>query len=68
MWSVRHTELIKTLGVKPHAYVLEELGYIRAVDPGFVQACTDEKLLTCLEEFKKTGDDVSPFEWELSNR
>ena len=68
VWSIRHTELIKTLGVTSHAYVLEELGYIRAVDLSFVQDCTDEELLTCLEEFKKTGDDISPFEWELSNR
>lgn len=68
VWSVRHTELIKTLGVTSHSYVLEELGYIRAVDLGFVQACTDDELLTCLEEFKKTGDDISPFEWELGNR
>ena len=68
VWSIRHTELIKTLGVTSHSYVLEELGYIRAVDLGFVQDCTDEELLTCLEEFKKTGDDISPFEWELGNR
>lgn len=68
VWSVRQTELIKTLGVTSHSYVLEELGYIRAVDLGFVQACTDEELLTCLYEFEKTGDDISPFKWALSNR
>lgn len=68
VWSEQHRELIKTLGVTSHSYVLEELGYIRAVDLGFVQACTDEELLMCLDEFKKTGDDISPFEWELSNR
>ena len=68
VWSIRHTELIKTLGVKSHAYVLKELGYIRAVDLGFVQACTDEKLLTCLYEFEKTGDDIHAFKWELANR
>lgn len=68
VWSEQHRELIKTLGVKSHAHVLEELGYIRAVDLGFVQACTDEELLTCLYEFEKTGDDISPFKWELGNR
>ena len=68
VWSIRHTELIKTLGVESHAQVLENLGYIRAVDLGFVQACTDEELLTCLYEFEKTGDDIHVFKWELSNR
>lgn len=68
VWSVRHTELIKTLGVTSHAYVLEELGYIRAVNLGFVQACTDEELLTCLYEFEKTGDDIHAFKWEVANR
>lgn len=68
VWSAQHRELIKTLGVTSHAYVLEELNYIRAVDLGFVQACTDEELLTCLYEFEKTGDDIHVFKWELSNR
>lgn len=68
VWSAQHRELIKTLGVTSHAYVLEELGYIRAVDLSFVQGCTDEELLTCLEEFEKTGDDIHAFRWELANR
>lgn len=68
VWCKNHREIIKTLGVTSHSYVLEELGYIRAVDLSFVQACTDEELLTCLEEFEKTSDDISPFKWELSNR
>lgn len=68
VWSAQHRELIKTLGVTSHAYVLEQLGYIRAVDLGFVQGCTDEELLTCLEEFEKTSDDLHAFKWELSNR
>ena len=68
VWSIRHTELIKTLGVASHSYVLEKLGYIRAVDLGFVQDCTDEELLTCLYEFEKTGDDIHAFQWEVANR
>lgn len=68
VWSAHHRELIKTLGVTSHAYVLEELGYIRAVNLGFVQACTDEELLTCLYEFEKTGDDTHAFKWEVANR
>ena len=68
VWSAQHRELIKTLGVTSHSYVLEELGYIRAVDLGFVQDCTDKELLTCLQEFEKTGDDIHAFKWELGNR
>lgn len=68
VWSEQRRELYKSLPVVSHWLALDYLGYIRAVDLSFVQDCTDEELLTCLAEFEKTGDDISPFEWELGNR
>ena len=68
IWCRKHTELVKTLGVKSHEHVLEKRGYTRAVHLGFVSYCTDEELLACIYEFEKTGDDLSPFLWQLDLR
>lgn len=68
VWDANHREVVKTLGIRSHADVLEDLGYIRAVNLGVVQDCTDEELLAFACEFEKTGDDLSPFLWEVENR
>lgn len=68
VWSAQHRELIKTLGVESHEYVLGYLGYIRAVDLEVVQAFSDEELLMCLAEFEKTSDDINVFLYELEKR
>lgn len=68
VWCCHHREQIKTLGVRSHAQVLENLGYIWRVDSEWVESASDDVLLTCLVEFEKTQDETLLFDRELKRR
>lgn len=65
-----NVEVLKTLGVKSHRDVLEQLGYRWCVDRIYISTLSDDELLKCIEEFNLSQDYASahPFEEELLNR
>lgn len=68
VWCLQHKEIVKTLGRVSHESVLDDLGYIRAVDFNWLTHLTDLELDTCIVELDETGDDIDMFLEELDRR
>lgn len=68
LWADRGHVVARTPVPISHAELLGNYRYYRLVHPGWVQSCSDDDILFCIETFEKTNDEVDMFYREFRRR